>query len=77
MVYDYTYWIIMTVYVVWFYFYSILNRKIEEDEMSIVGDLDYKELQKAWRVYECAFPLERRNNPLHYDIYKNKSLYMW
>ena len=37
MVYDYTYWIIMTIYVVWFYFYNILNRtKYKDERRSVV-----------------------------------------
>ena len=37
MVYDYTYWSIMIVYILWFYLYNILNKIRDEKEISSQG----------------------------------------
>ena len=76
MVYDYTYWIIMIVYIVWFYLYNILNRtKKDERYLSVV----------TWFVKNCR-PREdvqreffkRDGTTLYHDFNGgNKSLYMW
>ena len=45
MMYVYTYWIIMIVYMVWFYLYNILKRTKYRAKKDISSYWDYKELQ--------------------------------
>ena len=45
MVYVYTSWIIMIVYMVWFYLYNILKRTKYRAEKEISSYWGYKELQ--------------------------------
>ena len=61
MVYDYTNWIIMIIYLVWFYLYNILKRTKYRDEKGISSYWGYKELQ-GWGGYAKRVSLEKWNN---------------
>ena len=75
MVYDYTYWIIMIVYIVLFYLYNSLNRTKYRDERRSVVTWIVKNFRPQESV-QRGF-LQRDGTILCHDFNGgNKSLYM-